>query len=203
MPLGVLGKVHNVHTRSLVSRVLAERASSSRSDAAITDVSEYVDQICQLGGPTIPVDGDVLAESLGTSTAVGLSSVNVAENRAEYGSNALPELKQASFLELMVEAAEDFTLLILLGSGFLSLALWAIVDKAQGPGWIDSTAILAAVAVVVLVTATTNYQRDKQFSKLSKEEGNIAVRLDSQDNTCSAWALRVYAAFADASHGRL
>eukprot|EP00892_Ulva_mutabilis_P012340 jgi/Ulvmu1/9479/UM052_0048.1 len=177
LPLGRLGKAHYVHTRSLVSRVLTETASSPRSDTDISDVRVYIDQICQLGGPQTSVDGCALAESLGTSTTDGLQSANVAGNRSKYGSNALPEVKQVSFIELMAEAAEDFTLLILLGSGFVSLALWAVVDKAQGPGWIDSTAILAAVAVVVLVTATTNYQRDKQFSKLSKAEGNITVRV--------------------------
>jgi len=169
-------QVHVVSTRDLVSRALAETTSSSQSDTMKTDICTYIDQICELGGPVISVDSDGLAESLGTNLTDGLNAEKVADNRDRYGSNALPDVKQASFFNLMLEAVQDFTLLILLASGFLSLALWAIVDRGQGPGWIDSTAILAAVVVVVLVTATTNYQRDKQFSKLSKEEGNITVR---------------------------
>lgn len=176
VPLSSFWQVRRVHNRSLVTSALAKRPSSSRSLSTTRDVKEYIDQLCELGGPLTSVDSEGLAGSLSTSVTDGLSSSKVSANRATYGSNALPEQTQASFFDLMVEAVQDFTLLILLGSGFLSLALWAIVDNAKGPGWIDSVAILSAVAVVVLVTATTNYQRDKQFSKLSKEEGNITVR---------------------------
>lgn len=163
-------------TRNVIACVLANRESSSRSLSTTADVQEYIEKICELGGPQASVDSDALAGSLNTSVTDGLPSEQVAKNRATYGSNALPDVKQTSFVELMLEAVQDFTLIILLGSGLLSLALWAIVDNGQGAGWIDSVAILAAVGVVVLVTATTNFQRDKQFSKLSKEEGNITVR---------------------------
>lgn len=178
-PLTRCWRVQRVHARSLVTSALAERESASDSLTCTSDVKEYIDQVCELGGPLASVDSSRLAGALGTSVTEGLPASKVAANRAAFGSNALPDQAQPTFLELMAEAVQDFTLLILLGSGFLSLALWAIVDSAQGPGWIDSVAILAAVAVVVLVTATTNYQRDKQFSKLSKEEGNITVRKQS------------------------
>lgn len=175
MPLLSVWQVRRTHNSSLVPRALAKRPTSFRSLDSTRDVKEYIKQLCELGGPLTSVDSEGLAGSLSTSVTDGLSSSEVSANREKYGSNALPEQTQASFFDLMAEAVQDFTLLILLGSGFLSLALWALVDNAQGPGWIDSVAILAAVAVVVLVTATTNYQRDKQFSKLSKEEGNITV----------------------------
>ena len=73
---------------------------------------------------------------------------------------------QVSLLELVGAALNDFTVVILIISGLLSLAL----DLAFGKGsndWIEGAAILAAVSVVVLVTAGNDYQKEQQFRELS------------------------------------
>lgn len=76
-------------------------------------------------------------------------------------------LFQTSFLELVKAALSDFTVLILLASGVVSLGLGLTVDTSDA-GWIEGAAILVAVAVVVLVTATNDYQKEKQFKELNK-----------------------------------
>lgn len=74
---------------------------------------------------------------------------------------------QTSFLQLVKDALSDFTVLILLASGVVSFALGLTVDTSDA-GWIEGAAILVAVAVVVLVTATNDYQKEKQFKELNK-----------------------------------
>ena len=83
---------------------------------------------------------------------------------------------QTSFLELVKDALSDFTVLILLASGVVSFALGLTVDTSDA-GWIEGAAILMAVAVVVLVTATNDYQKEKQFKELNKasEGGQVNV----------------------------
>lgn len=73
---------------------------------------------------------------------------------------------QVSLLELVVAALSDATVATLLVAGVLSLGL----DLAYGDGpndWVEGAAILAAVAVVVLVTAGNDFQKEKQFRELS------------------------------------
>lgn len=93
---------------------------------------------------------------------------------------------QTSFLELVKEALSDFTVLILLASGLVSLALGLTVDKSDA-GWIEGAAILVAVAVVVLVTATNDFQKEKQFRELNKmsEGGQVSLQLALASKHCS------------------
>ena len=82
---------------------------------------------------------------------------------------------QTSFAELVKGALSDFTVLILLGSGIVSTILGVTVDTSDA-GWIEGAAILVAVAVVVLVTAINDYQKEKQFRELNKVSEGGQVR---------------------------
>lgn len=82
---------------------------------------------------------------------------------------------QTSFAELVKGALSDFTVLILLGSGIVSTILGVTVDTSDA-GWIEGAAILVAVAVVVLVTAVNDYQKEKQFRELNKVSEGGQVR---------------------------
>ena len=83
---------------------------------------------------------------------------------------------QTSFLELVKGALSDFTVLILLGSGIVSTILGLTVDTSDA-GWIEGAAILVAVALVVLVTAVNDYQKEKQFRELNKASEGGQVRV--------------------------
>ena len=83
-------------------------------------------------------------------------------------------LLQVSLLELVSNALNDLTVIILIISGVVSLTL----DLAFGNGeWIEGAAILAAVAVVIGVTAGNDYQKEKQFRDLSKLSEDSEARL--------------------------
>ena len=110
---------------------------------------------------------------------------------------------QTSFLELVKEALSDFTVLILLASGVVSLGLGLTVDKSDA-GWIEGAAILVAVAVVVLVTATNDFQKEKQFKELNKvsEGGQVStiaihclcIHLCFSNDCCAYFSMTPYAA---------
>ena len=76
-------------------------------------------------------------------------------------------------------------MLVLLGAGVLSLVLGLAVEG--GDSWIEGAAIMAAVAVVVLVTAVNNFQKEAQFRELNK------LNEDTQVGT-SACLLRCFSA---------
>lgn len=74
---------------------------------------------------------------------------------------------QVSFLQLVGDAFKDFTIIVLLIAGAASIGLETAFGKPGENGWVEGTAILAAVAVVVLVTAVNDFQKEKQFRELS------------------------------------
>ena len=85
----------------------------------------------------------------------------------------------------MKAALSDFTVLILLASGIVSFALGVTVDTSDA-GWIEGAAILVAVAVVVLVTATNDYQKENQFRELNKvSEGGQVKPLTPAAEPCT------------------
>ena len=73
---------------------------------------------------------------------------------------------QISFWELLGNTFEDFTIIVLVISGVLSIALELAFGDSDH-GWVEGAAILAAVAVVALVTALNDYEKEKQFRDLS------------------------------------
>ena len=54
----------------------------------------------------------------------------------------------------------------------------------EPPGWIDGAAILAAVAVVVSVTAVNDFQKEAQFSALAALSSDPSVTVRRQGQTC-------------------
>ena len=140
-----------------------------------------VGNIYELGIVDSPAD---LAAGLETDLAAGLDPTlkEALAARAElYGRNSVPSPPSASFLELLLEALDDFTVKVLLGAGSASLGLefWLAQQDGSKPNWIEGVSILAAVAVVTLVTAGNNYQKEKQFKALQEVQAEETVRRDN------------------------
>lgn len=76
---------------------------------------------------------------------------------ASYGANTLPPKESETLLELVWEALQDKTLIMLIVAALVSLALG--IHENPSTGWIEGTAILVAVALVVTVGATNDYQK--------------------------------------------
>ncbi|XP_053542370.1 plasma membrane calcium-transporting ATPase 3b isoform X9 [Ictalurus punctatus] len=145
-------------------------------------------------------DTEGLCHRLKSSTTDGLSDNPVdLEKRAQtFGQNFIPPKKPKTFLQLVWEALQDVTLIILEIAAIISLGLSfyqppgeesdACGDVAAGAedegeaeaGWIEGAAILLSVICVVLVTAFNDWSKEKQFrglqSRIEQEQRFAVVR---------------------------
>nr|XP_037281556.1 plasma membrane calcium-transporting ATPase 2-like isoform X3 [Rhipicephalus microplus] len=135
-----------------------------------------------------------LCRKLYTSPTDGLSgsAADLEHRRATFGANSIPPKPPKTFLQLVWEALQDMTLIILQVAAFVSLVLAFIEpeDHDAGPhgkpkepgeseaGWIEGVAILVSVVIVVLVTAFNDYTKERQFRGLQnriEQEHKFAV----------------------------
>jgi len=88
-----------------------------------------------------------------------------------FGANSIAPKRLTSFLEFCWGAIQDFVLIMLICLGVVGIVTETIIGHDDGPCgacWVEGAAILVAVAIVVLVTATIDYQKQKTFVRLSK-----------------------------------
>ncbi|TWW61924.1 Plasma membrane calcium-transporting ATPase 2 [Takifugu flavidus] len=117
-----------------------------------------------------------------------------------YGKNLIPPKKPKTFLQLVWEALQDVTLIILELAALISLGLsfyhppgdqgsgescgmaaGGAEDEGEADaGWIEGAAILLSVVCVVLVTAFNDWSKEKQFrglqSRIEQEQKFQVVR---------------------------
>ncbi|KAK7884061.1 hypothetical protein WMY93_027184 [Mugilogobius chulae] len=115
-----------------------------------------------------------------------------------FGQNFIPPKKPKTFLELVWEALQDVTLIILEIAAIISLGLSfyqppgkdteacgnvsaGAEDEGEAEaGWIEGAAILLSVVCVVLVTAFNDWSKEKQFrglqSRIEQEQRFAVVR---------------------------
>uniref|UniRef100_A0A8C5BC13 Calcium-transporting ATPase n=1 Tax=Gadus morhua TaxID=8049 RepID=A0A8C5BC13_GADMO len=144
--------------------------------------------------------GDVhgLCARLKTSPVDGLSGqpADIEKRKTAFGENLIPPKKPKTFLQLVWEALQDVTLIILEVAAIVSLGLSfyqpedALSDllsvgglEEEGEaeaGWIEGAAILLSVVCVVLVTAFNDWSKEKQFrglqSRIEQEQKFTVVR---------------------------
>ncbi|XP_033618066.1 plasma membrane calcium-transporting ATPase 4 isoform X2 [Fukomys damarensis] len=127
-----------------------------------------------------------ICSRLKTSPVEGLSGnpADLEKRRLKFGQNLIPPKKPKTFLELVWEALQDVTLIILEIAAIISLVLSfyrppggsneLCGQVASSPedeneaeaGWIEGAAILFSVIIVVLVTAFNDWSKEKQFRGL-------------------------------------
>ncbi|KAM6217729.1 plasma membrane calcium-transporting ATPase 4 isoform 4-T4 [Rhynchocyon petersi] len=146
--------------------------------------------------------GDVLniCSRLKTSPVEGLSGnpADLEKRRQVFGQNFIPPKKSKTFLELVWEALQDVTLIILEIAAIISLVLSfyrppggenelcgestsTTEDEGEAEaGWIEGAAILFSVLIVVLVTAFNDWSKEKQFrglqSRIEQEQKFSIIR---------------------------
>uniref|UniRef100_A0A673YC64 Calcium-transporting ATPase n=1 Tax=Salmo trutta TaxID=8032 RepID=A0A673YC64_SALTR len=146
--------------------------------------------------------GDVegLCTRLRTSPINGLGghADDIARRKEEFGQNVIPPKKPKTFLQLVWEALQDVTLIILEVAAIISLGLsfyrppdaerencgkaaGGVEDEGEADaGWIEGAAILLSVVCVVLVTAFNDWSKEKQFrglqSRIEQEQKFTVVR---------------------------
>ncbi|XP_056129286.1 plasma membrane calcium-transporting ATPase 3b isoform X6 [Lampris incognitus] len=124
--------------------------------------------------------------------------VDLERRHQAFGQNFIPPKKPKTFLELVWEALQDVTLIILEIAAIISLGLsfyqppgeeseacgnvsGGAEDEGEAEaGWIEGAAILLSVVCVVLVTAFNDWSKEKQFrglqSRIEQEQKFTVVR---------------------------
>ncbi|XP_043572496.1 plasma membrane calcium-transporting ATPase 1-like isoform X2 [Chiloscyllium plagiosum] len=145
--------------------------------------------------------GDVqdICRRLKTSPVEGLSGnpADLDKRKQVFGQNFIPPKKPKTFLQLVWEALQDVTLIILEIAAIISLGLSfyrppggdselcgeATSGEDEGEaeaGWIEGAAILLSVICVVLVTAFNDWSKEKQFrglqSRIEQEQKFTVIR---------------------------
>ncbi|XP_059967333.1 plasma membrane calcium-transporting ATPase 2 isoform X1 [Mesoplodon densirostris] len=145
-------------------------------------------------------DTDTICRRLKTSPVEGLpgTAPDLEKRKQIFGQNFIPPKKPKTFLQLVWEALQDVTLIILEIAAIISLGLSFYhppgennegCATAQGgaedegeaeAGWIEGAAILLSVICVVLVTAFNDWSKEKQFrglqSRIEQEQKFTVVR---------------------------
>ncbi|KAJ8265937.1 hypothetical protein COCON_G00150360 [Conger conger] len=141
-----------------------------------------------------------LCRNLRTSATEGLSDnpADLEKRREVFGQNFIPPKQPKTFLQLVWEALQDVTLIILEIAAIISLGLsfyqppgeesegcgqgsGGAEDEGEAEaGWIEGAAILLSVICVVLVTAFNDWSKEKQFrglqSRIEQEQRFTVVR---------------------------
>ncbi|XP_059385423.1 plasma membrane calcium-transporting ATPase 1-like isoform X1 [Carassius carassius] len=147
--------------------------------------------------------GDVqgICRRLKTSPVEGLSGnpADLEKRHTVFGQNFIPPKKPKTFLQLVWEALQDVTLIILEVAAIISLGLSFYHPQGEGSdncgqasggvedegeaqaGWIEGAAILFSVIIVVLVTAFNDWSKEKQFrglqSRIEQEQKFTVIRM--------------------------
>ncbi|XP_035517774.1 plasma membrane calcium-transporting ATPase 2 isoform X7 [Morone saxatilis] len=143
-----------------------------------------------------------LCKRLKTSPTEGLAGAqpDLDKRKEIFGKNLIPPKKPKTFLQLVWEALQDVTLIILELAALISLGLsfyhppgdssgrescgaaaGGVEDEGEADaGWIEGAAILLSVVCVVLVTAFNDWSKEKQFrglqSRIEQEQKFQVVR---------------------------
>jgi len=83
----------------------------------------------------------------------------MAERARAFGSNKKKPVKIRSLGELIWECFDDFILQILIVAAIFQLAAGLYEDPSHG--WMEGTAILMAIVIIVAVTSSQNYAKEK------------------------------------------
>ncbi|KAM3844696.1 plasma membrane calcium-transporting ATPase 2 isoform 8-T8 [Vipera latastei] len=145
-------------------------------------------------------DTEGLCRHLKTSPIEGLpgTTADLDKRRLIFGKNFIPPKKPKTFIQLVWEALQDVTLIILEIAAIISLGLSFYhppgeeneecataagggEDEGEAEaGWIEGAAILLSVICVVLVTAFNDWSKEKQFrglqSRIEQEQKFTVVR---------------------------
>lgn len=128
-------------------------------------LAEELDVITEYGG----VIGVV--EKLKSNRQSGLitSTEDYTDRVAVFGKNKPPKDEKLTYFQLCWNALKDNTLRILIVSGTVSLIIGAVLDEHPEIGWIEGFAIILAVFIVVNVSAINDFQKQKKFYELKKQ----------------------------------
>lgn len=121
-----------------------------------------------------------IAKALGVDVKRGVCGAELEQVlREKYGANILPHAAPPTLLQFLWDAYKDKILILLSFAALVSLGIGIYSDIKEGTAshWIEGAAIMVAVVLVVLVNAVNDFQKDRQFRKLSARNEDRQVRV--------------------------
>ena len=115
---------------------------------------------------------------LGVDPKIGVvDEADASSRRAAFGGNTFEVEPPPTFLQLCWDAVQDPTLIILIICAIISIVLGLLFEEEKTVAWIEGVAILFSAVIVTLVTATNDFQKEKQFRALNAIVENIPVNV--------------------------
>eukprot|EP01038_Epipyxis_sp_PR26KG_P004934 gene4934-6902_t len=153
-------------SKSTESKKILDSLSSFNEDQ---EVQKNLTALSSLGG----IKG--VANLLKTDLTNGLlkDASNIEQRRNFFGKNAFPSPPSDSWMDMFLESFQDTTIIILVIAAAVSLVVGLYEDPVNG--WIEGTAIVIAVLLVAIVTATNNYNKESQFRKLNAVKDDVSI----------------------------
>eukprot|EP00760_Papus_ankaliazontas_P014439 PhM_4_TR16080/c6_g2_i1/m.38362/K01537/E3.6.3.8; Ca2+-transporting ATPase len=124
-----------------------------------------------------------VAGGLKVDIASGVNAATIDLRRKCFGWNKLRQPPPVKLLELIWEALQDKIVQLLIIAAVISIIFgMTLEDPHTGKvnrvtGWIEGTAILISVSVVVGMGAGTDYQKAKKFEELAREQAIKVVQV--------------------------
>jgi Ca2+-transporting ATPase len=120
-----------------------------------------------------------------TDSAPAAGSNAFTDRKRVFSDNRLPVRKPKNIFQLAWIAYNDKVLLLLTAAAIISLALglyqtFGVKHKPGEPKveWIEGVAIIAAIAIVVVVGAANDWQKERQFVKLNAKKDDRTIKVN-------------------------
>eukprot|EP00744_Colponema_vietnamica_P000450 GILI01000815.1.p2 GENE.GILI01000815.1~~GILI01000815.1.p2 ORF type:complete len:1124 (+),score=399.86 GILI01000815.1:165-3536(+) len=166
--------VHVKEVNSFPSNLNREALSTLATRYMQRSKHEEIDEVVSWGGMEEVAAG--LKSSLIEGLAVSEEKEAFASRRQVYGDNKKIEKPMTSWFSYAWDAFGDFTLRVLAVSSIISIIFGTAFDPEHASyGWIEGFAIFFAVMVVICVTATNDYQKERQFRELNAVRQNKEI----------------------------
>nr|CAB3461081.1 unnamed protein product [Digitaria exilis] len=187
----ILGKVQvviNVHKAALqfidgvrryhLSNELIEKGFSISADelAAITGIREDSTIFKTHGG----ING--ISRKIKASLKDGINETEIETRQKLYGTNKHAEKPPRSFWMFVWDALHDLTLIILMVCAVVSLAV-GLATEGWPKGIYDGLGIMLSILLVVVVTASSDYNQSRKFMELDHEKQKVYVHVTRDRKT--------------------
>jgi Ca2+ transporting ATPase len=129
-----------------------------------------MEKLQELGG----MEG--LCKRLQSNMDGGIDPASVAKRQEVFGRNEMLKKDPVTFLEFLIEALSDQIIIILGIAACVSIIFGMTLPNShsgevdRSEGWIEGTAILISICVVVFVGSINNYEKAKKFEEMEAEQ---------------------------------
>ncbi|KAL6620464.1 hypothetical protein ACP70R_035603 [Stipagrostis hirtigluma subsp. patula] len=123
-----------------------------------------------------------ISRKIKASLEDGVSETEITIRQKLYGTNKHAEKPPRSFWMFVWDALHDLTLIILAVCAMVSLVV-GLATEGWPKGIYDGLGIILSILLVVMVTASSDYQQSRKFMELDQEKQKIYVPVTRNSKT--------------------